>query len=325
MSEATVAVPAVGRVKKQYVYVGGAVVVGVVGYAYWRRSAAVPADIPAYTEEDVAADGVTATGGGAAGAPANSGGRVTDSSTSPDSDNEWVQQASEALAGVYDEGALSVALGRYITHEGLTAPQKEMVQAAIGRVGYPPGGHYPLTSDMSPSPSTFGEPRDLKATSTATTAVALSWSPVSGASGYHVFRSDVGIIGDASGTTFTAKGLEPNRSYTFTVAARTATGADGPHSAPLTRKTGPVTLAKPAVPTVSDVTKTSVKASVHAVAGATGYDWWLNGSPRGHSDGPSAMLTQLRAGTTYSVTVRADTANQSPGPFSAARKFTTKK
>lgn len=326
MSDATVDVPKVGRIKKSYVYVGAAVVAGVVGYAYWRR-AQTPVDIPAYTDADVVTDGVTDTAGGAPGGSANSGGASTDTSTTPDTDSEWVQQARESLSGTFDDAALSIALGRYIAHEGLSSPQQDMVRAAIGAIGYPPGGHYPLNSDLSPSPSTFGEPRNLKVTGTTSSTVKLSWSGVTGASGYRIFRSDLGSepIGDSGDTSFEARGLQPNRSYSFTVAARTATGAIGPRSAPATGKTAAVKLGRPSTPTVSGITRTSAVLKTGKVTGADHYIWYINGVQHGASDAPQYTVVSLKANTTYQVSVKADTITQSPGPESAKKSFKTRK
>jgi hypothetical protein len=201
-----------------------------------------------------------------------------------------------------------------------------MVRAAIGRVGYPPGGKYPLKDDTAPSPSTFGEPRAVTAKA-GTTTVALSWTAVPGASGYHVYRSDLGAsaVGDASGTSYTVRGLTPNKRYTFYVAARTGSGQAGPKSAAVTATTLAVKMAKPRVPAVSSITRTSAKATCGTVVGATGYNWYLNGVARGHSDGPSITLSGLKPNTSYTVTVSGDTQNQAEGPRSAPRSFKTRK
>ena len=327
MSEATVQVPAVGRVKKQYVIAGALVVAGIVGYAYWRAGQAAPADFPAYTEEDVITDGVSDTAGGVAGGSANSGGGSTDGSTSPDTDAEWAAQAREALAGAFDMAAFSVALGKYLSQQPLTATEQNMVRAAIGAVGYPPGGRYPITSDTSGTPSTFNEPTGLKATAVGTTSVTLQWNKVTGASGYRIFRADLGSepTGDSGDTTAYQRGLEPNKSYTFQVAARTATGATGPKSQPITVKTQPVKLGKPATPSVSGVTRTSAKVSTRPVSGARDYHWYVNGRQVGGTDGPSFTLTGLKPNTTHRVTVAADTPTQGTGPQSAPRTFKTKR
>ncbi|MEU5365254.1 glycosyl hydrolase family 18 protein [Streptomyces sp. NPDC005925] len=84
-------------------------------------------------------------------------------------------------------------------------------------------------------------PTGLKAGSVTPTGVALSWSPVSGATGYAVYR-DGTKIRTATGTSTTVTGLTPDTAYAFqvtavndagesaksaTVTATTAAGTDG--------------------------------------------------------------------------------------------------
>lgn len=327
MSDATVQVPAVGRVKKQYVIVGAAVVAGIVGYAYWRSANSAPADIPAYTEADVATEGITDTAGGAAGGSANSGGLVVDNSTTPDSDAEWSRQATELLGGSFDTGALAVALGKYITRQPLNAAEQNMVRAAIGALGYPPGGHYPIEADMSSDPSTFGEPTGVKVTGSTASSVSLSWNKVAGAPGYRIYRADLGNepIGDSADTKFEARGLQPNKAYTFLVAARTATGGPGPKSAPVTGKTATVKLGKPSTPTVSGITRTTAVVKTGKVTGADRYAWYINGVAHGSSDGPTYTVVGLKPNAAYQVSVAADNSTQAPGPQSSRKSFRTKK
>jgi len=132
VSEGSVDVPAVGRVKKQYVYVAVALVAGIVGYAWWHRSTAAPTDVPAYGEGDVTADGIADTAGGRAGGSANSGGLAVNESGTPATDAEWARAATEVLQGGYDVGAIQAAIGRYLTHQSLSSDQEAIVRAAIG-------------------------------------------------------------------------------------------------------------------------------------------------------------------------------------------------
>lgn len=325
MSEATVDVPAVGRVKKQYVIAAAALVAGIVGYAYWRAGQA-PADFPAYTDEDVVSDGVTDTAGGVAGGSANSGGLGVDNSTSPDTDAEWVQFAREALAGTFDDAALAVALGRYIGHETLTSAQADMVRAAIGSLGYPPGGKYPIDTVTGSTPSALTEPKNLRVIAKDTTSVTIAYDPVPGAALYRAYRSgastNVGAT-DGGNHSIRISGLEPNREYSFQIAADTIGGKPGPKSQPIKAKTAAITLAKPAKPSVS-ATATTAKVSTKAVSGARGYHWYLNGQLSNETDAPTWTFTGLKRGTTYRVNVAADTPTQGRGPKSDTTTFKTK-
>jgi len=328
VSEATVDVPAVGRVKKQYVIAAAALVAGIVGYAYWRAGQSA-GDLPAYTDEDVISDGVTDTAGGVAGGSANSGGTSVDNSTSPDNDNEWVQFAREALAGVFDDAALSIALGKYIdpSRPGLTSAQADMVRAAIGSIGYPPGGKYPVNTSTGATPSALVEPKNLRQwNSPQGTAgpdfIAIQWDPVPGATGYRVFRGLGENVGDSFDTKFYARGLEPNKSYPFVVKA-TANGKEGPASSKKTFSTKKITWARPAQPSVVPGA-TTAKVTAKAVTGAKSYRWYLNGQLSNVTDGPTWTFTGLRRKTTYRVELAVDNPTQGPSPRSTPKSFKTK-
>ncbi|MEV6421576.1 glycoside hydrolase family 18 protein [Streptomyces sp. NPDC051662] len=67
-------------------------------------------------------------------------------------------------------------------------------------------------------------PTGLKANSVTSTSVALSWTPVTGATGYTVYRGGAKAL-DVSGTSATVTGLSPATAYSFQVAATNAVGA----------------------------------------------------------------------------------------------------
>ncbi|MFJ9031244.1 chitinase [Streptomyces sp. NPDC102274] len=67
-------------------------------------------------------------------------------------------------------------------------------------------------------------PTGLKTGSVTSTSVALSWAPVTGATGYTVYRGGAKAL-DVSGTSATVTGLGPATAYSFQVAATNATGA----------------------------------------------------------------------------------------------------
>ena len=78
------------------------------------------------------------------------------------------------------------------------------------------------------APTTPGQPNASNITSSS---VNLSWSASSdnvGVTGYEVLRSTGGgsptVVGTASGTSFSATGLSPSTTYTFSVRARDAAG-----------------------------------------------------------------------------------------------------
>lgn len=61
-------------------------------------------------------------------------------------------------------------------------------------------------------------PTGLKTGTVTSTGVALSWSPVSGATGYAVYRDGTKVL-DVGGTSTTVTGLSPETAYAFQVAA----------------------------------------------------------------------------------------------------------
>ncbi|MEV5136786.1 glycosyl hydrolase family 18 protein, partial [Streptomyces syringium] len=80
-----------------------------------------------------------------------------------------------------------------------------------------------------------GAPDGLRAGATTSSSVALSWHPVGGATGYHVYR-DGTKVQSVSGTSATVTGLAPSTSYRFEVTATNAKG-ESPRSAAVTGTT----------------------------------------------------------------------------------------
>ncbi|MGY6019040.1 extracellular catalytic domain type 1 short-chain-length polyhydroxyalkanoate depolymerase [Streptomyces spinosirectus] len=79
-------------------------------------------------------------------------------------------------------------------------------------------------------------PSGLTVTGTTDTGASLSWSPVSGAASYNVYRNGT-KTGSATGTTYTDTGLSAGTSYSYTVAAVDSSGAVGTSSASVTATT----------------------------------------------------------------------------------------
>ena len=79
-------------------------------------------------------------------------------------------------------------------------------------------------------------PSGLTVTGTTDTSASLSWSSVSGAASYNVYRNGT-KTGSATGTTYTDTGLSVGTSYSYTVAAVDSSGAVGTSSASVTATT----------------------------------------------------------------------------------------
>ena len=79
-------------------------------------------------------------------------------------------------------------------------------------------------------------PTGLSVTGTAASSVSLSWSAVSGAASYHVYRNGT-LVGSPSAASYTDTGLAASTSYAYTVAAVNSSGSQGTVSAAVTGTT----------------------------------------------------------------------------------------
>lgn len=320
------------KISAPLVIVGGAAAL-FVGYRYWTSRNDSTSDEPVITspEEDYGATG-SATGTGYSYIPTSS----SDSSTSTtdssviSTNQQWTQAGVTYASSVgYDSAAAALALGKYLSTQPITKDEQNIVRVVLGALGSPPtGGPYTVITDTSSTPSTFTAPGSLRAVSAPTASViSFQWNSVTGASGYRIFRTDLGNepIGDSADTKFEARGLQPNTTYKFQVAARTASGSIGPKSGVYTAKTAAVTLKAPTGVKISATTKTTATVKWNAVPGATYYRIYVNGIAHGSSEPLSYTIQGLKANTSYKVSVRADTTNQSPGPESAKVTAKTKK
>lgn len=324
-------IPKVGKVKKTYVYVAVGGTAAYVGWKWYNARAAGATADTAYTTGDVTDSDIAASGVvGAGGVSGNTqyAGTTTDGTTDTviGTNAQWTQQAVSLLSNAgMDPVAVYAALGDYLAQRGLTVDEQSIVRSALAAAGNPPvGGPYVITEQVGDS--TLTAPTGLTATTVNTTSVILTFTPVTGAASYSAYRGDLGatVVGTGYGSTITVAGLQPNKTYTFTVAARTATGKAGPSSASLSVKTKAVSLAKPSTPTVSSIGTTSATVTTKPVAGADGYLWYINGVAHGHSDAPTYPVSALRTKTSYQVSVAADNTTQAPGPQSARATFKTK-
>jgi poly(hydroxyalkanoate) depolymerase family esterase len=90
--------------------------------------------------------------------------------------------------------------------------------------------------DQTTSGQPLPAPTGLAVTGTTSSTVSLSWSAVSGASSYHVYRNGT-LAGTATGASFADSGLAASTTYTYAVAGVTSGGAEGARSATITATT----------------------------------------------------------------------------------------
>lgn len=329
--------PGVGPVKKKVVIGVGGAAAAFVLWRYWQARKAAAAPVAGDSNGDGFADGGTLPSVTGAVSDTNAYGQSGQNNTSTSdsygfqgtTNSQWTQYAVTQLSAASDKwsyGDIAEALGAFINNRPLTSVQQQIVQAAIALAGPPPEGTHPIIPGGDTSVTIA--PGHLRAWDvTNDSQIGFQWDPVAGASHYRIFRTDLGSepIGDSFDTKFYARGLTPNKSYGFKVAAVSAAGKVGPLSSTYTAKTRPVVLAKPTGVHVSSVTKSSAVVSCAPVKGATGYLWYINKVAHGHSDAPKYTVVNLHANTAYKLSVAADNATQSPGPQSGQVSFRTKK
>jgi hypothetical protein len=321
-------VPKVGKVDPKIVI---PIVVVAAGFVAWRYYSASQ-DTGAETTDDTGdfGDGSAIPSVIGAVSPDNSygiggdSGDTTQTNGGPSTNAEWSNQVADRLSSsdTWSYTDIVSALGNYLSGRPLTTLQQTIVQAAIAVGGYPPVGSHSIVTGGNTAITVA--PTGLRVVESTSSSVTLTFNPVAGADRYQAYRGVGGNVGTSNGTTIKVVGLQPDTPYQFYVKAVTASGTVGPESTKVTGRTKDVSLATPATPAVSSVTKTSAHVTTRAVTNATGYNWYINGVAHGHSDGPAYTVTGLKSKTTYRVTVAGDTATRRPGHASAARTFKTK-
>uniref|UniRef100_UPI0035655B2E fibronectin type III domain-containing protein n=1 Tax=Cohnella sp. TaxID=1883426 RepID=UPI0035655B2E len=192
-----------------------------------------------------------------------------------------------------------------------------------------------VTTDEEPGRDTTPPtaPGNLRLVSKTSTAVAMRWNASTDASGievYDIYLNGIyyGYTQDFDNLQFTATGLAPNTTYTFTVKAKDKAQNWGPFSNPLTVTTdeepGRDTTPPTAPGNLRLVSKTSTTVTMrwNASTDASGievYDIYRNGVYYGYTQNFSNLqftATGLTPNTNYTFTVKAKDKAQNWGPFS---------
>lgn len=227
----TVKIPGIGPVEKKWVYIGGAAVAGIVGYAYWTRVRESEPEVSDYTGEatgeyayDGSVDEYVNPGGSEA--PVEE-----DYNPAPSNNVEWGQKATSILIDLgYEPIAAGIAVGQYLLRQKLAVTQAEMIRTATGQLGPPPSGTFPI--DTTPTPpatqypagTTLKGATGLKQVSSTNTSIGLDWNEVDGAVGYFMYVEGHGKPYGYSRTSNGIMGGLPKRGA-YTVYVR-AVGAD---------------------------------------------------------------------------------------------------
>lgn len=329
----SVNVPGVGGVNRGVlaaVVVAGA---GVIAWRYLRPSSAAADDTGAVSDFDVEGSvpgvlgavsptnsyGLDDAGGGAPAPGTDSYGfRGT-------TNDQWSQYivSQLSLTDRWNLADVMEALGNYLTGRPMTQLQQQIVSAGIAVAGAAPVGQHTI---IPGGETTIRVAPSITGITAGQSSVTIRHTLVSGASSYQVLRSGVSSpVGSGTGGTITVGGLEPNRSYTFTVRALNSSGKPGPSSGSRSAKTSAVVLGRPAKPRISSVTRSSAHASVPRVKGATLYLWYVDGHNSGKTENPTFGVHGLKPNTKHTIQVSADTVRGTAGPRSAAATFRTKK
>lgn len=137
-------------VSKKWVLAGGALVAGIVGYAYLRRARTVAG--PDVGQEQVGMElppadlGSVSTGGG-----------TSDTGLQFITTNaQWSADATAKLVDLgYDSVAVSTALGKYLSSQFVTAQEAQYIYTALALSGSPPVGTFSVRREPTPT-STSG-------------------------------------------------------------------------------------------------------------------------------------------------------------------------
>lgn len=246
-------------VPKPALYVSGAVAVGILGYAYYKKRSGASAT-PASTATPLDPNIDPATGipyadefGGGTGSTGYSGLGIYDPSTGAtfgtgygtgtvtqvSSNAAWAQAAEAYLSQVagYDPNTVAIALGRGLTGQYLTPDQLNIWNAATGFEGYPPQPVPPLVTTPPAgqgggggSATGAGPVTGLHVVKTFRNSVTVGWHPLTGAKGYIVDVSGGPHGTYTTSTTINVGGMKNNTAHTITVTPIKSDGSRG-HSA----------------------------------------------------------------------------------------------
>jgi LysM repeat protein len=163
--------PLVGDVKPVYVYTGGAVVIGVVGYSWWKRRNTAPAAAATSTGTDATIDPNTGmpyadeTGtygssyGGidpATGVPFiyESGTQSTTGASQYTTNQQWADAAIGELENTfsYTEDLATRSVRDYLSQKSLPPDEYQAMQLITAELGQPPTGTFNLKQAPTPKP-----------------------------------------------------------------------------------------------------------------------------------------------------------------------------
>ena len=159
-------------------------------------------------------------------------------------------------------------------------------------------------------------PKITKVAAVSGTSLKLTWTRVSGATGYEVWRAPstsgpFSFVRRTTSTGFTNTYLTPGKSYVYKVRTYNLVNGANRVSGVFSAAAIGVPLAKPAITSLSGIGRDRVTIAWSKVTGATGYRLLRSGTATGAYQpvktltGTSTTLTGLTAGTVYYFKVQA--------------------
>ena len=159
-------------------------------------------------------------------------------------------------------------------------------------------------------------PKITKVAAVSGTSLKLTWTRVSGATGYEVWRAPstsgpFTLVRRTTSTGFTNTYLTPGKSYVYKVRTYNLVNGANRVSGVFSAAAIGVPLAKPAITSLSGIGRDRVTIAWSKVTGATGYRLLRSGTatsayqPVKTLTGTSTTLTGLTAGTVYYFKVQA--------------------
>ena len=149
----------------------------------------------------------------------------------------------------------------------------------------------PGSSSSGPSGTIPNVPTNINVSAASSSSINISWLPVSGATGYQVYRSSsatgtFSIVGlNLTSTSFTDTGLSANTTYFYKVTAYNNIGeSDQSQAFFATTQSGGNTGTIPNTPTnltATAASSSSITVNWSAVSGATGYHVYRSASAAG--------------------------------------------
>jgi hypothetical protein len=182
----------------------------------------------------------------------------------PDTNQSWTQKAINWLiAQNMDSIVGASAVNKYINGQSLTAQESAMVAMVLAHFGAPPEG-----VSAPPDTGVPATPGNLQLLGTVGGSVMLSWSPVSGATGYEIrWTSQWGEGGPELTVlpTWTSLGHDSRYDHTFYVRAVNDFGASQPASVNVPKWSGNSAPSAPNQPPPSSTPPPSSGGRVYSI------------------------------------------------------------